>query len=302
MKETRGNELLGTVFRPKAGPQMKTPYPKTCACSQTEGPARRTTLTPGHGCLSTAHSTDHMNNEHSLQFQSYNSCTEQMWHRLFFVCNVFVFKPESLSADFLSTHKQKHISVHAFEPILRGTSSHQSPLCFLCDRVIMFRTRLYSGDKSAHTQNVEHNVFSRRACARPGDASPAGWDQPSVSHVRSPMHGWLHREQRCGVKTKDYRKPSIILSKPEPRSATFLFSFPPHHQPTAVSFFCTCEQVEKQIRPERKQVDMDEYGSCSARWSWSVSLQAPETCFNSCVCVFGGALPQGNIFPFYCFK
>jgi len=27
-------------------------------------------------------------------------------------------------------------------------------------------------------------------------------------------------------------------------------------------------------------------------------VSAPETCFNSCLCVFGGMLPQGNIFHF----
>lgn len=46
-----------------------TPHLNTSACSQTDGPARLTTMNPDHGCLSTAHFTYHMENEHSLQFQ-----------------------------------------------------------------------------------------------------------------------------------------------------------------------------------------------------------------------------------------
>lgn len=55
-----------------------TPYLNTSACSQTEGQTYLTTMNQDHGCLSTAHFTYHMENEHSLQFQSYNSYTEQM--------------------------------------------------------------------------------------------------------------------------------------------------------------------------------------------------------------------------------
>lgn len=59
---------------------LVTPHLNTCACSQTEGPSCLTTMNPNHCCLSTAHFTYHIENKHSLQLQSYNSCTEQMWH------------------------------------------------------------------------------------------------------------------------------------------------------------------------------------------------------------------------------
>lgn len=64
-----------------------------------------------------------------------------------------------------------------------------------------------------------------------------------------------------------------------------------------------CEQVEKQIRPKGKQDKFtwkNSGAACLQEFEYLVA--APETCFNSCVCVFGGMLPQGNIFPFYCFK
>lgn len=78
-----------------------TPYLNTSACSQTEGQTYLTTMNQDHGCLSTAHFTYHMENEHSLQFQSYNSYTEQMWHStqafFFLVCIAIFFTPGSLS-------------------------------------------------------------------------------------------------------------------------------------------------------------------------------------------------------------
>lgn len=57
----------------------------------------------------------------------------------------------------------------------------------------------------------------------------------------------------------------------------------------------SCEQIEKQI---------SSHGGIQELLAMEVEylVAAPETCFNSCVCVFGGMLPQGNIFPFYCFK
>lgn len=65
---------------------------------------------------------------------------------------------------------------------------------------------------------------------------------------------------------------------------------------------CAYEEVEKQITHKRKQ---DKFGftwknsgaACDAA-EFQYLVAAPETCFNSCVCVFGGMLPQGNIFPF----
>lgn len=83
-----------------------TPYLNTSACSQTEGQTYLTTMNQDHGCLSTAHFTYHMENEHSLQFQSYNSYTEQMWHStlaffFFLVCiAIFFHTRKSVCGDF----------------------------------------------------------------------------------------------------------------------------------------------------------------------------------------------------------
>lgn len=55
-----------------------TPYLKCSACSQTMGQTCLPETDQDHCCFSTAHFTYHMENEHSLQFQSYNSYTEQM--------------------------------------------------------------------------------------------------------------------------------------------------------------------------------------------------------------------------------
>lgn len=156
----------------------------------------------------------------------------------------------------------------------------------------------YFGDKSPNTQML-NRMWTCRAAGLGIPHSRVG--EPSVRQVRSPMHGWLHREQRCGVKTKDYRKTSIILSNPRPQSATFLFSFAPHHQQTAFSFL----YMWAGRKTDKAQKKTSWHGRirellCSLELECLVA--APETCFNSCVCVFGGTLPQGNIFPFYCFK
>lgn len=55
-----------------------TPYLKCSACSQTMGQTCLPEIDQDHWCFSTAHFTYHMENEHSLQFQSYNSYTKQM--------------------------------------------------------------------------------------------------------------------------------------------------------------------------------------------------------------------------------
>lgn len=57
-----------------------TPYLKCCARSQTLGQTCLPEMDRDHCCFSTVRFTYHMENEHPLQFQSYNSYAEQMWH------------------------------------------------------------------------------------------------------------------------------------------------------------------------------------------------------------------------------
>lgn len=58
-----------------------TPYLKCCARSQTLGQTCLPEMDQDHCCFSAVRFTYHMENEHSLQFQSYNSYAEQMWQR-----------------------------------------------------------------------------------------------------------------------------------------------------------------------------------------------------------------------------
>lgn len=94
-------------------------------------------------------------------------------------------------------------------------------------------------------------VGSARAVGCMWTAMHAAWgslphgEGSAQRQARSPMHGWLHREQRCGVKTKDYRKLSIILASPKPSCATFVFSITGKRRFHAIVYVWTGRKTDK---------------------------------------------------------
>lgn len=148
--------------------------------------------------------------------------------------------------------------------------------------------RRLAGSPSSHTA---------RGSLPPGEGS-------AQRRARPPMHGWLHREQYGDVKTRDYRKLSIILSNLKPACATFFFIFlsaaKKFHVVSCVRTGRGADSATKENKISSTRGRIQELPADGVEFQDLVA--APETCFNSCVCVFGGTLPRGNIFPFYCFK
>lgn len=141
-----------------------------------------------------------------------------------------------------------------------------------------------SGERAGRCMHVDGDARSLGIPASRGEISPAS----------GPFtHAWM-TAQRAALRCKNKGLQKALHHPIQPQ--TFMCNLCFFHFTQS----CTCEQVEKQIRPKRKQVHMEEFRSCLLQLEYLVA--APETCFNSCVCVFGGMLPQGNIFPFYCFK
>lgn len=146
------------------------------------------------------------------------------------------------------------------------------------------------GEHAGHWMHVDGDARSLGISASRGGISPAS----------GPFtHAWM-TAQRAALQCKNKGLQKALHHPIQPQNLHVQPLFFPSPASAGFTQSWTCEQVEKQIRPKRKQVHMEEFRSCLLQLEYLVA--APETCFNSCVCVFGGTLPQGNIFPFYCFK